>query len=94
MDLGDLTENELQSLAVFALGALAGLLAIAAIYAVLEEWVIAADTADRRRIREVVREMLDAGELSPAEATTAAAAAIRKPRAPLYPEMFGGRTNV
>lgn len=53
-----LTEEELERLALFALGLALGLVLFSMAAYLVEEWVIASDQADRRRIREILREML------------------------------------
>jgi hypothetical protein len=54
----DLSTEEIERFALFILGVAIGLVLVCAIFSVVEEWVIASDLADRRRIREILREML------------------------------------
>lgn len=54
----DLTGDEVKRLAAFAFGFALGLVLIALVSALVEEWVIASDQADRQRIRDLVREEL------------------------------------
>jgi hypothetical protein len=82
MHIDDLTEDELIRLAAFALGCIAGLILLGLAISLLEEWVIASDTADRRRIREILREMLDPGD--PAAPASSSIPAIHSLP---YPEM-------
>jgi hypothetical protein len=56
LELPDLEAREL--LALFALGLVLGLVLIAITRGVVSEWVIAADIADRRRIREELERWL------------------------------------
>lgn len=56
--LANLSDDELQRLALFACGLALGLALFVLARAILEEWVISADLADRERIREILREML------------------------------------
>jgi hypothetical protein len=58
----NLSNEEFERLALFALGFAVGLALFSVAIMAIEEWVIAADQADRRRIREVVYEMLEADE--------------------------------
>ena len=58
-----LTDAELEQLALFGLGLAVGFALFVVLRRLLEEWVIASDQADRERIREILREMLEAAEL-------------------------------
>ena len=58
MPTEDLSAEELERFALFILGVAIGLALVCAVFSVVEEWVIASDLADRRRIREILREML------------------------------------
>jgi hypothetical protein len=60
---GKLSDQELERLAIFALGLAIGFVILSLAAFLLEEWVIASDQADRRRIREELAKMLDAEEL-------------------------------
>jgi len=61
---GKLSDEELERLAIFALGLALGFIVLSLAAFLLDEWVIASDQADRRRIREELRKMLDAAELA------------------------------
>jgi hypothetical protein len=56
----NLSDDELERLAMFGLGVALGLVVVGVALNLLREWVIASDLADRERIREVLREMLRA----------------------------------
>jgi hypothetical protein len=57
--LATLSDEELERLALFACGLALGLALIVIARAIVEEWVISSDLADRERVREILREMLD-----------------------------------
>lgn len=61
---GKLSDQDLERLAIFALGLALGFIVLSLAACLLEEWVIASDQADRRRIREELAKMLDAAELA------------------------------
>ena len=63
----DLSEDELEQLALFAVGLAMAFIMVSLMLHLIEEWVIASDLADRRRIREILREMLEGGELEEEE---------------------------
>ena len=63
MHSGNLSDEELERLAIFALGLAIGFIVLSLAAYLIEEWVIASDQADRRRIREELKKMLDAAEL-------------------------------
>jgi hypothetical protein len=50
--------GELEHLAAFAVGFFVGMAIIGLAFDLVEEWVIQSDLADRRRVREIVREEL------------------------------------
>jgi hypothetical protein len=57
--LATLSDEELERLALFAAGLALGLALVVIVRAIVEEWVISSDLADRERVREILREMLD-----------------------------------
>jgi hypothetical protein len=74
--------DELEHLACLGLGLALGFLLVSLALYLVEEWIIAADVADRRRIREVLGEMmlegaeLEGDELEDERRERAQAAAI------------------
>lgn len=54
----ELDEEQLAKLAIFAAGVALGLVIIGLMLSLIEAWIVEADLADRRRIREILREML------------------------------------
>ena len=59
MTTPDLSTEEFEQLALFALGLAIGVILISLALDLLEEWIVSADLADRRSIREVLQEMLE-----------------------------------
>ena len=53
----NLSDDELERIAIFALGLAIGFIVFTLTVSLVEEWVIASDRADRRRIHDVIREM-------------------------------------
>lgn len=74
MDL-DLSGEDLERLTMFAVGLIVGLAIAQLVVSLLEHWVIESDLADRRRVREIVRE----------EIVTAAAIATESVPSPARP---------
>jgi hypothetical protein len=86
MNQHQLTDEELEQLAVFGLGLAFGFVLFCLLARLVEEWVIASDQADRQRIREIVREMLDAAELGHEKDERAWSTAIVSTPRPLTPK--------
>jgi hypothetical protein len=78
-NMRELKQEELERLAAFVLGVLAGLVLIGITASLVEDWVIASDLADRRRIREIVRQELAGRAQAAAAAEELARAAAELP---------------